>query len=172
MKVKKAQPARFQVGDWVSFPYPVEPVVAQILADSGPLGIGGRHLYRIRLDLTWAEPDMFEVAEDELKRVPLPDKVALLKYFKEGGLVAMLQTNLIRADKDPQVWLSYTREGHLTHTLLRYRGVLGGVTVPYFALHETRVFAGKQEQVIDFLAGFGLTRHEAEEVIAAVGTAP
>jgi len=52
------------------------------------------------------------------------------------------------------------------------RGVLGGAKVPYFALHETKVFAGKEEQVIDFLASFGLTRHEAEEVIAAVGTAP
>ena len=43
--------------------------------------------------------------------------------------------------------------------------------VPYFALHETKVYAGKQERVVEFLTNFGLTRPEAEDVVHAVGTA-
>lgn len=72
----------------------------------------------------------------------------------------------------PRVWLTYTPVGRLTHTLHHYLGVAGGAAVPCFALFERKVFAGKQEAVIDFLKQFGLSRAEAEEVIAAVGTGP
>jgi len=108
MKGKKAQLARFKIGDWVSFPYPVEPVVAQIIEDRGPPGVRGRHYYRIRLDLTWAEPDMFDLPEEDLEAVPRPDNATIMKYLKEGGLTALLQTNLIRGQDDPKAWLSYT----------------------------------------------------------------
>jgi len=41
------------------------------------------------------------------------------------------------------------------HTFDAQRGVIGGSAVPFFALHEDRVFAGKKGQVIEFLASFG-----------------
>ncbi|MBI1915830.1 MAG: hypothetical protein HYS12_14015 [Planctomycetes bacterium] len=172
MKVKKTHRPRFKVGDWVSFPFAVETVFAQIIEDRGPLGFKGRPMYRIRLDLTWAEPDMFEMPEDELEAVPPPGKAAIMKFLKEGGLVALLQANLIRGENQPRAWLSYTRTGGLTHTLSRQRGVLGGAAVPYFALIEDKVYTPKLDQVLDFLASFGLNRDEAKEVVEVVGTAP
>ena len=66
----------------------------------------------------------------------------------------------------------HTTRGEVTHTFDAQRGVLGGASVPFFALHEDRVFAGKEAQVIEFLANFGLSRGEAEEVVASVGTGP
>src|SRR5258707_8660420 len=151
MKVKKTQRPRFKVGDWVSFPYAVETVFAQIIAEDGLLGFKGRHMYRVRLDLTWAEPDIFEIPEDELNAVPPPDKVAIMKFLKEGGLVAILESNLIRGENQPKVWLSFTRRGDLTHTLSAQRGVVGGAAVPYFAVIEDKVYTAKQEQVLNFL---------------------
>ena len=96
MKVKKSHRARFRVGDWVTFLFGVGKVVAQIIEDRGPPGTSGRHFYRIRLDLTWAEPDMFDLPEEDMEAVPRPDKAMIVKYLKEGGLVALLQANLIR----------------------------------------------------------------------------
>jgi len=172
MRATKTETARFKVGDWVTFQYGVGRVFAQIIEDRGPLGFKGRRVYRIRLDREDIEPDLFEVSESSLDAAPVPSKAAILKYLKEGGLVAILQSNLTGGKNQPRAWLTYTRQGDLTHTFLGERGLLGGATVPFFALHEYKVFVGKEEQVIDFLASFGLTRHEAEEVIAAVGTAP
>jgi hypothetical protein len=172
MKTKKPSKPRFKVGDWVSFLFAIQKVVAQVIEDCGPLGYKGRHLYRIRLDRTWTEPDLFELPEDDLEGVPRPDKATILRFLKEGGLVAILQANLCKGKEPPRAWLSYTPEGDLTPTFLAYRGVLGGAAVPYFALIEDKVYAAKQEQVLDFLASLGLDRKEAKEVIAAVGTAP
>ncbi len=60
----------------------------------------------------------------------------------------------------------------MTHTIQRYRGILDGVRVPYFALFEDKVYAGKTTAVLDFLTQFGLSAAEAAEVIKTVGTAP
>ncbi|SRR6266498_4783091 len=172
MRTRKTSKPRFKVGDWVSFPFVIGKVVAQILEDRGPLGCKGRRIYRLRLDREATEPDLFEMPEDDLEPVPLPDKATVLKYLKEGGLVAMLQSNLCNGQDQPRAWLSYTPEGALTHTLIAYRGVLGGAPVPYFALIEDKLYKAKQEQVLDFLASFALNRDEAKEVIEAVGTVP
>lgn len=50
--------------------------------------------------------------------------------------------------------------------------MLGGETVPFFALQEDCVFSAKKDEVVGFLTSFGLTRDDAEAVVAAVGTAP
>jgi hypothetical protein len=50
--------------------------------------------------------------------------------------------------------------------------VIGGATVPFFALHEEKVFTGKKAAVLVFLTSFGLSNHDAEDVLAAVGTSP
>jgi hypothetical protein len=52
------------------------------------------------------------------------------------------------------------------------RGILGGAAVPYFALHEDKVFSGKKAKVVEFLQTFGLNEAEAKGIVAAVGTAP
>jgi len=172
MRTTKTTKPRFKVGDWVSFPFIIRTVFAQIIEDRGPLGFKGRHIYRIRLDREATEPDLFEMPEESLEPVPLPDKATLLKYLKEGGLVAILQSNLCNGQDQPRAWLSYTPEGDLTPTLLAHRGVLGGAIVPYFALIEDKVYKAKQDQVLDFLTSFGLDREEAKEIVKAVGTAP
>ena len=45
-KVKEPAP-RFRVGDWVSLLYGLRKVRAQIIEDRGPLGVGGRRIYRL-----------------------------------------------------------------------------------------------------------------------------
>lgn len=164
--------ARFKVGDWVSFQYGVRRATAQIIEDRGPLGINGERIYRIRLDRDSTEPDEFELREALLEPASLPDKSAVLKYLKEGGLVAILRANLTGGKDQPKVWLDYTPRGEVRHTFTARRGVLGGATVPFFALHEENVFTGKKDEVLGFLTSFGLTRHDAEDVLAAVGTTP
>src|SRR4051794_28489870 len=117
-RATRAGAARFKVGDWVTFPYGVQRGVAQIIEDRGPLDFEGRHIYRVRLDREDIEPDLFEVSESSLDATPVPSKAAILKYLKEGGLVAILQSNLGGGKNQPRAWLTYTRQGDLTHTFL------------------------------------------------------
>ena len=42
--------------------------------------------------------------------------------------------------------------------------------MPVLALHEDKVFAGKKEEVAEFLRSFGLGPTDAEQVVKAVGT--
>jgi hypothetical protein len=171
-KSRTTTKGRFKLGDWVAFPYGAGPVVAQVVEGRGPLGGDGTHIYRVRVDREYMDPYGFEMPEDLMEPVPLPDKAAVMKYLKEGGLVDILRTNLGDGKKPPKVWLSHTAEHGLTFTTRPERGVLGGALVPYFALFETRVFKGKKEAVLDFLEHFGLNGAEAEEVVAVVGTWP
>src|SRR6516164_7194355 len=98
---------RFRVGDWVSFLYGAGRVWAQVVEDRGPLGVNRRRLYRIRLDWNPEEPITFEVPEDDLQPADTPDKAAVLRYLKEGGLVAVLQSNLVRGREQPRAWLTF-----------------------------------------------------------------
>src|SRR5262245_48931363 len=94
MRTTRTKNGKFRVGDWVTFPYGLGQVVAQIIEDRGPLGFNRRQLYRVRLDMDSTEPHEFELPEDEMDVVPLPDKTAVLDYLKRGGLVAILRSNL------------------------------------------------------------------------------
>src|SRR3954465_4682700 len=85
---------RFRTGDWVSFPFGTRRVFAQVIEDRGPLGVNRRRLYRVRLDEGEGEPDAFEIPEEDLTAAAPPDKAAALRHLKEGGLVAILQSNL------------------------------------------------------------------------------
>ena len=172
MSTTKKASNRFKVGDWVSFQYGTADVMAQVIETRGPLGRNHRHIYRIAIARDADEPDAFEMPEDELERVSPPDKDSVIKYLSEGGLVEILRSNLGGSKDEPKAWLTYTPRGRVTHTFVPERGMLGGATVPFFALHERKVFAGKKDQVTSFLASFGLDCAEAEQVIAAVGTGP
>jgi hypothetical protein len=171
MKVNGRKKGRFRVGDWVTFPFGVGDLTAQVIEERGPLGVGGRHIYRI-LVADEPEPDSFEIPEDHMRAAAVPDNAAIVRYLKEGGLVEILRSNLRGGPEQPRVWLTYRPRGQLTHTLQEERGVVGGATVPFFALHEDRIFKGKVEQVARYLESFGLERDEVEEIIAAVGMAP
>jgi hypothetical protein len=108
--------------------------------------------------------------EDDLERA-VPDKSAVLRYLQNGGLVALLRSNLGGGREQPRAWLTFDARGGVTHTFAADRGGIGGATVPFFALHEGKVFTGKRNDVLQFLTSFDLTRSEAEEVHSAVGTA-
>jgi hypothetical protein len=172
MNTTKNEQPRFKVGDWVAFRFGARDVTARVIEDRGPIGVKGRRLYRISIASELGEPDAFELPGVDLEPAPLPDSTAVMNYLKGGGLVAILRTNLGGGPDQPRAWLTYTPSGKVTHTLLADQGLIGGAPVPFFALHEYKVFTGKQDQVLTFLKSFGLSQTEAGEVLAAVGMAP
>jgi hypothetical protein len=173
MNTIKTPPPKFRLGDWVTFRYGAEQVFAQIIEDRGPLGVNRRRLYRIRFNQDLDEPIAFEMPEDDLEKA-VPDKAAILEYLKRGGLVKILHTNLQGGRNQPQVWLTLSPRGEVSHTFEAARRLIGnGGTVPFWALHENKIFLPKKPDVIKYLTtSFGLTREEAEDVVQAVGTAP
>jgi hypothetical protein len=143
-----------------------------VIEARGPLGIKGRHLYRVRVIRDAEEADAFEMPEDELEAAAPPARGAVLEYLRRGGLADILRANLAGGQEPPRVWLTYTPRGGVTHTINADRGLVGGVAVPSSALHDGKVFAGKRADVLALLAGLGLSQTDAEDVLAMVGTAP
>jgi hypothetical protein len=166
MSAVKARPPKFRLGDWVTFHYGAWPVVAQIIEDRGPLGVGRRRLYRIRFDQELNEPISFEMPEDDMEKA-VPDRAAILRYLKGGGLMEILKTNTQGGpiQNQPRGWLTFGPQGEVTFTFTAERGLVGcGATVPFQGWVPHR-----QEHVLPFLQSFGLTREEAEEVMEAAG---
>ena len=173
MSTVNSKRPKFRVGDWVMLEFGVRPAFALIIEDRGPLGVNGRHLYRIRLERSYTEPDYFELAEEDMEKV-VPDKAAVMQYLKQGGLAELLQTNLRDGEKPPRVWLTFTPLGQLTPTLNPGLKATGkGTPAPFFAVLKNKVYAPDKEKVVEYLmTSFGLTQEEAEDVVHAVGTAP
>ena len=109
--------------------------------------------------------------EDDLAKAS-PNKVAVLAYFKQGGLSTILPSNLVGGQNQPRVWLTLDSRGKVMPTFTADRGMIGGEPVPVQALNGDRIFAAKEEEVVTFLQTFGLTRTEAVEVIRSVGIVP
>jgi hypothetical protein len=89
MSITTKPAPRFRVGDWVSFLYGRRRVQAQIIEDRGPLGVNGRRIYRVRLDLEDAESTSFEVSEEDLEgatapAAPNPLLRVTLAYLRRG----------------------------------------------------------------------------------------
>ena len=167
MNTAKASPPKFRLGDWVTFKYGVRPVFAQIIEDRGPLGVGRRRLYRIRLAREFDESPSFEMPEDEMEKV-VPDKVAVMQYLKQGGLKKILLANTQGGpiQNQPKVWLTYDPRGEISHTFEAELGLVGaGATVPFLGSLDRRY----RERVILLLQSFGLTEDEAKEVMDAEG---
>jgi hypothetical protein len=151
-----------------------------IVEDHGPIGIGGRRLFRIEVFADPDEPIPFLVPADELEpednldqQRKLLEKSRIIDYLKQGGLVAILQSNSSGGRSQPRVWLCLDNLGNVTHTFAAERGLIGGATVPFWTLYENnKIFSAKQEEVIAFLGAFGLNRAEAEDIIQTVGIAP
>ena len=75
MKKPKGSTPKFRVGDWVSYPYAMGGrTTARIIEDRGPLGVGGRRIYRLRLELPMTDPMEFELSENFLEPATGPEE--------------------------------------------------------------------------------------------------
>lgn len=179
------------MGDWVSFLYGGQWLVGQVLDQPSPGGSPHR-LYRISLDP--AEPNAYELAaafdeglgpeaslgprtlqfkDEQLEPAPLPDKAAICTYLRYGGLLAMLDANLVPDRPLRQAWITFAHESwRLAHTFTADRGIVGGATVPFSAVRDNKVLDSKKQEVIEFLTSFGLSAADAEDVLHDVGTVP
>jgi len=63
------QPEPFCVGDRVQIPSGRFPLEGEVVEDRGPLGVGGRRLYRVRLFMETDEPMYMELPASEMIRV-------------------------------------------------------------------------------------------------------
>jgi hypothetical protein len=172
MSTAKKERYRFRAGDWVRFRYGTKDLIAQVTEARGPIGVHGRRLYRVSIPRDAAESDSFEMPEDELDGVSAPDTAAMIRYLTEGGLVEILRSNLGGGRTQPKAWLTYAPRGDIIHTFSPEQGLVGGATVPCYALYEGKVFTGKKDEVAAFLGSFGLGPTEVRRIVAEVGTAP
>ena len=101
-----------------------------------------------------------------------PDNGKIVRYLKQGGLLAMLQSNISAGKDQPRLWLRYDTLGNVTYTFIERHGQVGGERVPFLALHGERILSAKLDAVRHFLISFGLSRNEADDVIRSVGTVP
>jgi hypothetical protein len=112
-----------------------------------------------------------ELEPDTISRVPL--KKSEIMEFLKRDLDGILIWNPSSEREEPVVWLARGPDGEVTYTFYGRWGLIGGRLVPELALRlDHRIEPEKQEEVAEFLSGFGLTPAEAEEVIQAVGVAP
>src|SRR4051794_21613724 len=112
MSTAQKHAPRFRVGDWVSFPYGLRQVWAQVVEDRGSLGVNRRRLYRVRVDQDPGEPIESEVPEDELTPARLA-KEAVVDYLTQGGLLSLLRSNLGGGPDPPRAWLTLDSRGRV-----------------------------------------------------------
>lgn len=170
--------AAFRVGDRVTISWGSKPMEATITEDRGLLGVGGRRLYQIEIPLDPFDPIITEFPEEEIApfdrtngHAPLR-RAAIIEFFKFGGLALILRSNIAGGKLQPRVWLRHDSNGNITYTFAEERGRVGGESVPARALREGRIFAPKRDEVLKYLRSFGLSKAQAEDVIAEVGTVP
>jgi hypothetical protein len=178
VKTERRTTHRFRVGDRVEFVMGRRKVIGVITEDRGLIGAHGRRLFQVQVPMDPYEPALFELPADEIQTANSSEasrtlgKNEIVDYLKNGGLIAILQSNLGGKDQ-PRVWLCRDNLGNVTHTFISERGLLGGATVPFWTLHEgSRVFSDKKDEVTTYLTSFGLSHEEAELIVHAVGTAP
>lgn len=175
MKTKRVRPL-FRAGDRVTVPLGRRRVTGVVVEERGALGIGGRYLYHVHVPMEPDDPMFMVLSEEDMAAAtddPRPlDPEEVVRYLTNGGLVRMLLVNLSGGMNQPQAWLCRDTLGGITHTFLPERGMVGGRIVPFFALHEGKVFEPKRVEVVAFVESFGLDRRAAEKVVAEVGTAP
>jgi primosomal protein N' len=168
----------YRVGDRVKVPFGPRQVTGVVIEDRGPIGVRGRRLYQISIPVDPFEPETIEIAEDEIERrvgqAEADAEMALdtgkvLDFLKHGGLILILGSDRL-GEQQPRVWLRPDTLGNVTYTFAQERGVVGGEAIPFRAVQDDRVLESKQDEVLAFLEGFGLTRREAESVLRSVGT--
>lgn len=160
----------------MSFTLGTTPIQGVVIDDRGPIGANRVRIFRVRVPNDPYDEDVIEMPEDELalenrsiESIPNPDVV---NYLEHGGLVQILKANMSGGKNQPRVWLGRDSLGNVVHTFIAERGSVGGATIPFFALHDNRLFTPKLNEVLAFLSTFGLTAGDAKQVARAVGTAP
>jgi hypothetical protein len=160
----------------VCFTLGTTPVHGVVIDDRGPIGANRVRIFRVRVPNDPYDEDVIEMPEDELalekksiESIPNDDVV---NYLEHGGLIQILKANRSGGKNQPRVWLGRDSLGNVVHTFIAERGSVGGETIPFLALHDNRVFTPKRDEVLTFLSTFGLSKHDAKQVVKAVGTAP
>src|SRR4051812_38769791 len=92
----------WKVGDRISIPFGSGRALGVVTEDRGPLGVGGRRIYQIRVYLSPDEVSVFELPGDELAP-PDPaltrplEREEILEYLENAGLVSILRANIVAA---------------------------------------------------------------------------
>ncbi|REJ86347.1 MAG: hypothetical protein DWQ34_03885 [Planctomycetota bacterium] len=171
--IASAKP-KFHVNDKVAFTFGMRRVKGFVVEDRGPLGVGGRRIYRVRLDMDPFDSMYFELPEDDLVEAPEPEppltNEEIAEYLARGGLLLMLRSQ--QCDQTPRVWLKRNNLGNVTHTFVEERGLAGGAALPQAAFADKKVIAGKRAEAKRFIMSFGLSEDEANAVIDEIGTKP
>ncbi len=164
------------VGDNVCFTLGTTPIRGVVVDDRGPIGANSVRIFRVRIPNDPYDEDVIEMPEDELalaiKDVESISESSIVNYLEHGGLVQILKANMSGGKNQPSVWLGRDSLGNVVHTFIAERGRVGGATIPFFALHDNRIFAPKLKEVLAFLSTFGLSKRDAKQVVETVGTAP
>ena len=170
---------QFHVGDSVWVPVGRGKSAGVIVEDRGSIGVGRRRLYRIEVAMDPFDHMTVELPADEFEPItetnrPKPlSQEEVMEFLKVGGLIAILRSNLNGGPNQPRVWLCRDSLGNVTHTFVAERGLAGGATVPFFAVHQGKVFRPESDSVLNYLRqSFGLTEDQAWEVLHTVGVAP
>lgn len=131
---------RLKAGDLVSFLRAGRRVTGQVIEDRGPLGVGGRRLYRILAPVPPEGPEessSFEMPEEEMT-IEDPLRVARRTLFRET------------ANRVVQRWWLMPAEGLIDH-LQGYQGLSRAVTEACREVAE-RV----RSEAVDLAKGLGL----------------
>ncbi len=167
----------FRVGDHVQIPLGRRTFAGVVIEDRGAIGVRGRRLYQVSVPMDPFDPAIYELPEDEIEPMEGPSEIEMDKrevahYLANGGLIAILWSNMDGARDQPRAWVRPDTLGNVTHTFVKHRGILGGGDVPFMAIRDNKVFAPKRGEVSSFLQSFEFDRAEAEKILKAVGTAP
>jgi hypothetical protein len=113
--------SRFRVGDWVSFLYGPRKVRAQVIEDRGPLGVHGRRIYRVRLDLENGQSTSFEQLEDDLESADAPESTnpllkATLGYLRQGRQFTKISPERHTAKPERKVAFHFSDNSEEVHT--------------------------------------------------------
>lgn len=164
------------VGDNVCFTLGTTPIQGVVIDDRGPIGANSVRIFRVRIPHDPYDDDIIEMPEDELalamKNVESIPGASIVGYLEHGGLVQILKSNMSGGKNQPCVWLRRDSLGNVVHTFIAERGSVGGAAIPFFALHDNRIFTPKLKEVLTFLSTFGLSKGDAKRVADAIGTAP
>ncbi len=166
----------FSIGDRVTFVFGTKRKQGVVVNDRGHIGANRRRILVVRVPNDPYDEELFEIPEDEIAILESENESIanseIVDYLANGGLLQILNANLSGGKNQPRVWIRRDNIGNVVHTFDPERGMVGGETVPFFALHNNRVFAPIKDKMVNYLRSFGISKEEAEFVISEVGTAP
>jgi len=172
MRNSVTQEPRYKVGDWVCFDYGPKRLWALVVEDRGLLAVNRTRLLRLKVGHKRGSTYFVTEMPEALLTPAALDRASVENYLSGGGLLAILQSNLGGGRAQPRAWLTFTPMGEVTHTFNAGRGVLGGAVIPFFALHEYRIFEPKVAEVLEYLKTFDLDERAAQAVVDRVGIVP